>query len=189
LTTKDPKEALKRAIRCVVTVERKEGHGSGVIISSDGYLVTNYHVVEDEKQVGVTLNQGIKMKAEVVKVNPDFDLALLKIPASDLEGLRLGNSDEAEIGDDVWAIGTPLEKSLGQTITKGIISGFREIRSVKFIQSDVSINPGNSGGPLINEAGDIIGITSMKIEARGIEGIGFCIPSNIVVEMLNLDLQ
>jgi len=185
----DSKEALKRAVKCVVTVENKDGFGSGVIISNDGYILTNYHVVGDEKNIGISLNQGIKMKADVVKTNKDYDLALLKIPAMDLDALVLGDSQKAEIGDDVWAIGTPLEKSLGQTITRGIISGFRELNGVNLIQSDVSINPGNSGGPLINEAGEVIGITSMKIMVRGVEGIGFCIPSNVVLEMLNLEIE
>jgi serine protease Do len=183
------KDILKKAVGAVVTVENKTGFGSGVIISKDGYMITNYHVVEDEKHVNVKLNQEIKLNADVIKVNKDYDLALLKISAVDLKTLSFGNSDSAEIGDDVFAIGTPLETSLGQTITKGIISGFREWNGVKFIQTDVSINPGNSGGPLINDKGEIVGIATMKISGKGIEGIGFCIPANFVIEMLNIKFE
>lgn len=186
---KTPKEVLKGSVAGVVTIESKDGFGSGVIISKDGYVITNYHVVEGEKRVKIKLNAEVKLNADIVKTNKDYDLALLKLEASDLKALPFGDSEKAEVGDDVWAIGTPMEKSLGQTITKGIISGFREYNSVKFIQSDVSINPGNSGGPLINEKGEIIAITTMKISGKGIEGLGFCIPSNSVIEFLNLQFD
>lgn len=186
---KTSKEVLKGSIAGVVTVEQKDGFGSGVIISSDGYLITNYHVVDEEKNVKVKLNADVKLNAVVVKTNKDYDLALLKIDASDLKALSFGNSEMVEIGDDVWAIGTPMATDLGQSITKGIVSGFRENNGLKFIQSDVSINPGNSGGPLINDKGEIIGITTLKISGKGIEGLGFCIPSNYVIEFLNLKFE
>ncbi|MBK7855348.1 MAG: trypsin-like peptidase domain-containing protein [Bacteroidetes bacterium] len=114
---------------------------------------------------------------------------MLKVEASDLKALSFGNSDMVEIGDDVWAIGTPLATDLGQSITKGIVSGFRENNGLKFIQSDVSINAGNSGGPLINDKGEIVGITTLKISGKGIEGLGFCIPANYVIEFLNLKFE
>lgn len=186
---KSSKEVLKGSIAGVVTVEQKDGFGSGVIISSDGYLITNYHVVDQEKNVKVKLNADVKLNAMVVKTNKDYDLALLKVEASDLKALSFGNSDMVEIGDDVWAIGTPMATDLGQSITKGIVSGFRESNGLKFIQSDVSINPGNSGGPLINDKGEIIGITTLKISGKGIEGLGFCIPANYVIEFLNLKFE
>ncbi|MFZ7114628.1 MAG: S1C family serine protease [Bacteroidota bacterium] len=181
------KEMLKTTKEGVVTVLTKDGFGSGFIISPDGYIVTNYHVAEGQKNnIQVKLNSSIKLKATVVKSNEDYDLLLLKIDADELKPLYVGNSDAIEIGDPVYAIGTPLETSLGQTITSGIVSGVRDINSMKYIQTDVSINSGNSGGPLINENGEVIGVTTMKLSGKGIEGIGFCIPSNIVLEKLNI---
>lgn len=182
------KEMLKGVTNSVVTIANSEGFGSGVIISDDGYIITNHHVVADEKNVTVKLSGDKKVKAEIVKTNTDYDLALLKIPVENLSALSFGKST-SEAGDEVFAIGTPLEKSLSQTVTKGIISGYREWNGVTFIQTDVSINPGNSGGPLINDKGEIIGIATMKYTGKGIEGIGFCIPTNEIIEMLNLKLK
>ena len=180
------KEALKNAKPAVVTIINKNSFGSGFIISSDGYILTNYHVIMDEKNVTVKLNNDLKVKASLVKSNKEYDLALLHIDAEDLKTVPIGNSDLVESGDEVYAIGTPLEESLGQTITRGIISGERVIAGIKFLQTDVSINPGNSGGPLLNDLGELIGITTMKLSGEGVEGIGFCIPSNAVFEMLNI---
>jgi serine protease Do len=180
------KEILKAAKSGVVTVLMKDGFGSGIIISDDGYILTNYHVIEGEKSIQVKLNADVKLKATLIKSNSDYDLALIKIEAEDLKALSMGNSELAEVGDDVWAIGTPLETSFGQTITKGIISGVRKIGGIDFIQTDVSINAGNSGGPLINDQGEVIGITTMKAAGQGVEGMGFCIPSNSAIEMLNI---
>jgi serine protease Do len=183
------KDRFKNAIQSVVTVTGTKGFGSGVVISPDGYIVTNYHVVQGEKNISVKLSQNIKLSADVVKTNPEYDLALLKLTASELKSLPFANSDEAEIGDEVYAVGTPSDLELGQTITKGIISGKRTLENINYIQSDVSISPGNSGGPLLNDKGQVIGITTMKIIGKGIEGIGFSIPSNIVLEMLNITIE
>ena len=177
---------IAAAAGAVVTIENENSFGSGVIISSEGYIVTNCHVVKNKKSVTVKLKQNKKYKAEIVKVNGDYDLALLKISAEDLKTLSFGNSDSSQESDEVFAIGTPVDKNLGQSVTKGIISGHMEWNGVKFIQTDVSINPGSSGGPLLNSGGEIIGITTMKISAKGVEGIGFCISSNDVLEMLNI---
>ena len=183
------KDKFKNAVQAVVTITGDKGFGSGVVISSDGYIVTNYHVVQGVKNISVKLSQNIKLNAEVVKTNPDYDLALLKLTASELKFLPFANSDETEIGEEVYAIGTPSDLELGQTITKGIISGKRVIENINYIQSDVSISPGNSGGPLINDSGQIIGITTMKMIGKGIEGISFSIPSNVVLEMLNIVIE
>ena len=180
------RDALKNTKPAVVTIINKNSFGSGFIISSDGYILTNYHVIMDEKNVTVKLNNDLKVKASLVKSNKDYDLALLHIDAEDLKTIPIGNSDLVETGDEVYAVGTPLEESLGQTITRGIISGVRMISGIKFLQTDVSINPGNSGGPLLNDKGELIGITTMKLSGVGVEGIGFCIPSNAAFEMLNI---
>ncbi|HKR04592.1 MAG TPA: trypsin-like peptidase domain-containing protein [Bacteroidia bacterium] len=190
-TTANPavKDKFKNALQAVVTIEGENSFGSGVIISNDGYIITNYHVIDEEGQVVVQLKEEMKMYATIIKSNPEYDLALIKISAVDLKALRLSDSDEAEVGEEVYAIGTPADTRLGQTLTKGIISGKREIKNIHYIQTDVSINPGNSGGPLINDKGEIVGITTMKIFGKGYEGLGFCIPSNVIIEMLNLKFE
>ncbi|MBK8586176.1 MAG: trypsin-like peptidase domain-containing protein [Bacteroidetes bacterium] len=181
------KEMLKYSKEGVVTVITKDGFGSGFIVSQDGYIVTNYHVADGQKNnIQVKMNSNIKLKATVVKSNEEYDLLLLKIDVDELKPLYIGKSEDMETGDDVYAIGTPLETSLGQSITKGIISGVREIGGMNYLQTDVSINSGNSGGPLINDKGEVIGVTTMKLSGKGIEGIGFCIPSKTVLEMLNI---
>ncbi|MEO5571172.1 MAG: trypsin-like peptidase domain-containing protein [Bacteroidia bacterium] len=180
------REMLKDITSSVVTVQTDDGFGSGVIITSDGYIITNYHVIEGEKSVLVKLGKEQKIKAEIIKVNKDYDLAMIKINQAGLKALSIANSDSTGTGDEIFAAGTPLDKSLGQTVTRGIISGYREWNGVNFIQTDVSINAGNSGGPLLNQKGEIIGITTMKAFGRGIEGIGFGIPSNVVLEMMNI---
>jgi serine protease Do len=158
------------------------------VVSSDGFIVTNEHVVENNEEVNVKFNNGFSLKGRVIKKNAAADLALIKVDAADLTALNMV-TDEAEIGEDVFAIGTPGDISLEQTVSKGIISGRRVIDGLKFLQTDVSINPGNSGGPLINSNGQILGITSMKIVARGFEGLGFAIPSADVMKMLNLTVK
>ena len=178
---------LKYSKEGVVKVITKDGFGSGFIVSQDGYIVTNYHVADGQKNnIQVKMNSNIKLKATVVKSNEEYDLLLLKIDVDELKPLYIGKSEDMETGDDVYAIGTPLETSLGQSITKGIISGVREIGGMNYLQTDVSINSGNSGGPLINDKGEVIGVTTMKLSGKGIEGIGFCIPSKTVLEMLNI---
>lgn len=185
-TTKD---MLKGIASSVVTIENEDIFGSGSIISPTGYILTSYHVITGEKNIFVRRGIEEKIKAEIVKTNKDYDLALLKINISDWKPLAIGNSEKADIGDEIFAAGTPAEKSLKQSITKGIISGFRQWNGVNFIQTDVTINPGNSGGPMLNSKGEIIGITTMKLIGKGIEGIGFGIPSNVAIEMLNLKLE
>jgi S1-C subfamily serine protease len=134
------------ASRCVVTIETADGHGSGCLISADGYLITNAHVVGEEATVKVHLADGLEVKGKVVRVNTEMDLALVKIDVDGLTGFQLPTAASAELGADVFAIGTPADKELGQSITKGIISGRRKIEGHAFLQTDVSINGGNSGG-------------------------------------------
>lgn len=174
----------------VVTVDGEEGFGSGFFITNDGYLVTNYHVIEGEKKIKIRLSKTNKVEAEVIKKNEYYDLALLKVKADTLPpGLFFGDSDVVEDGDAVVAIGTPLDKMLSNTLTKGIISGKRNVGAMTFLQTDVSINFGNSGGPLINEKGEVVGMNTMKATRKGAEGIGFAIPSNQILKMLNITLE
>ncbi len=176
---------IKNLVKSVVTIEHNDGIGSGFIISSDGYIITNYHVVEGKKSVNVKLNESLTLNADVIKTDKANDLALLKLQAIDMLPVALGNSDKVEIGEEVIAIGSPLE--LGQTVSKGIVSGKRKFEEHVYIQTDVSVNPGNSGGPLINQEGEVIGIVTLKVISKGFEGIAFCIPINEAIQMLNIN--
>jgi serine protease Do len=161
----------------------RSGAGSGVIIDSSGLVITNNHVVEGADEVTVELSDGREFKATEIKTDPDSDLAIVRL--ADAKGLptaTLGNSDKLEIGDWVIAIGNPFE--LETTVSAGIISGKgRElggIRRAQFLQTDAAINPGNSGGPLINLAGEVVGInTAIATNSGGYQGIGFAIPANL----------
>ena len=167
--------------------------GSGVIVDgARGLIITNFHVVRNAEQVQVTLKDGRKFKADPVGMAPDLDLAVLKIGASDLPTLPLGDSRKLEVGDYVVAIGNPF--GLGQTVTSGIVSAtdrpLGEGDSRRFIQTDAPINPGNSGGALISLHGELIGINSALFSPSSSEssagnvGIGFAIPSNVVKQVL-----
>ncbi len=160
--------------------------GSGVIISPDGYIVTNNHVIEDGKIIKVTLNDKRKYEAEVIGTDPNTDLALLKVKASNLPSLVFGDSDSIQVGEWVLAVGNPFD--LESTVTAGIISakgrninileGSASIES--FIQTDAAVNPGNSGGALVNTNGELIGINTAIITKSGkYEGYSFAIPANL----------
>jgi len=168
--------------------EPQQGAGSGVVISPDGYIMTNNHVVEDadEKGIEVSFNDKHDMKAKIIGTDPSTDLAIIKVDATDLPTAAFGNSDEMEIGDWVMAIGNPL--GLQGTVTAGIISAMgRNIRIINdsygienFIQTDAAINPGNSGGPLVNLNGEVIGINAaIATTNQRYQGYGFAIPINM----------
>jgi serine protease Do len=166
---------------------RQQGTGSGFIISKDGVVVTNNHVVENAKEITVRLSDGTELPAKVLGRDPKTDLAVLKVEAKhDLPVVRLGDSDALRVGDWVVAIGNPF--GLDNTVTAGIVSAKgRTIGSGpydQFIQTDAPINPGNSGGPLFNERGDVIGInTAIFSQSGGNVGIGFAIPINLAKEL------
>ena len=162
---------------------RQQGTGSGVIVSSDGYIITNNHVVEAGDEIQVTLSDKRNFKAEIVGTDPKTDLALLKIDAEDLPILPWGDSGNLQVGEIVMAVGNPF--GLNQTVTMGIVSavGRANVGIVDyedFIQTDAAINPGNSGGALVNLQGELIGInTAIFSRSGGYMGIGFAIPSNM----------
>lgn len=165
-----------------------EGAGSGVIISADGYIVTNHHVIDGARSISVTLFDGSKHSATLIGSDSQTDVAIIKIDAIDLTPAVFGNSDTLEVGEPVIAIGNPLG-SLGGTVTTGIISAVgREIvvenESMTLLQTDAAINPGNSGGGLFNTAGQLIGIVNAKQFASGIEGLGFAIPISDVTSII-----
>jgi hypothetical protein len=180
------KQMISELVKGVVTVETEDGHGSGFAITNDGYLITNAHVVGDAVTVKVKFQQGFTLDGQVVKVNRDFDLCLLKVQASDIAAMAIGDDKTLLLGEELYAIGTPLGLELGQSVSRGIMSGRREIEGRQYLQTDVSINPGNSGGPLIDENGQVVGVATLKISGKGLEGLGFGVPISVALEMLNV---
>lgn len=174
--------------------QEQEGLGSGVIFSDEGYVLTNYHVIEGANQVKVILSTGKEVDAKVVNYDQNADLAVVKITEDmEMPGVaELGDSDNIKAGEQVIAIGNPLGKEYLGTVTTGIISAVsREVQSedgatMNAIQTDTAINAGNSGGPLINSQGQVIGINTAKISGSGVEGIGFAIPINAAKEKLDV---
>lgn len=190
-------EAFERVAPAVVVVSNKsikeyggiipnkevEGIGSGFIINDEGYILTNYHVIEGANEVTVTLSDKREVKAKVVNYDKDQDIAMLKI-IEDIKVpavVELGDSTALRPGEELIAIGTPLSKEFSQTVTKGIVSAVNrtvetsEGVKLNLIQTDTPINPGNSGGPLVNNKGQVVGINTLKLSGE-VEGMGFAIP-------------
>ena len=168
--------------------QRQRGEGSGVIVSADGYIVTNNHVVDGSTELTVSLADKREMKARVIGTDAKTDVALIKVDAKDLPRVALGSSSNVEVGDIALAIGNPF--GLGQTVTMGIVSatgrgglGIEDYED--FIQTDASINPGNSGGALVNTKGELIGInTAILSGSGGNQGVGFAIPIDMVWQIM-----
>jgi hypothetical protein len=179
-------EIIKKCISSTVTVKTENGHGSGFIITTDGYIVTNKHVVENSKNIEIIFSNGFVLYPKVVLENTNPDLALLKIDGKGFPFLALSTS-ENETGDEVIVIGTPRDISLGQTVSRGIISGKRELQGNVYIQTDASINPGNSGGPILNLKGEVVAVATYK--TTNAEGISFGILIEDVVKTLNLIVE
>lgn len=169
------------------------GQGSGVIISENGYIVTNSHVIGNSKQynIKVVLSNNEEYSAKIIGFDSKTDLAVIKIEKSGLTFATFGNSDEVKVGSSALALGNPLGLNFAGSLTRGIVSAVNRCTSgtanslVKYIQTDAAINPGNSGGPLINMYGQIIGINSSKIAVEHCEGMGFAIPSNTVKSVVD----
>jgi serine protease Do len=160
----------------------EHGLGSGVIVSPDGYILTNNHVVNNASEIQVALNDGRQFTAKVIGSDPKTDVALIRIKAENLPALTLTDSDKIEVGDVVLAVGNPF--GIGQTVTKGIVSAKDRTTSGEmdedFIQTDAAINPGNSGGALVDTEGRLVGINSAILtHSGGNQGIGFAVPSNL----------
>ena len=191
-------EIYRQCIASVVSITSSSGSttstGTGVILSEDGYIVTNYHVIEGGTRITVLLHDDREFSAWIVGSDPATDLAVLKIEADDLTGATFGDSDVLQVGDSVAAIGDPLGIEYRGTMTNGIISAINrnmniDGRLMNLIQTNAALNSGNSGGPLINSHGQVIGINTVKIGAftdkAGVEGIGFAIPSATVTDIVN----
>jgi len=168
----------------------EEGQGSGFIIDKDGHVLTNFHVIENARQVEVALHNRKKYRATIVGTDRSHDLAVLLIKAPDLQPMTLGDSSNLQVGQKVYAIGNPF--GLSGTLTRGIVSSIRSVQEPdgmeidEAIQTDAAINPGNSGGPLLNWHGEVIGINTMIASNSGQSaGIGFAIPINTAKAVLN----
>ena len=174
----------KRSVR----TPKQQGSGSGVIISTDGYIVTNNHVVADADELTVTLNDNKEYSARIIGTDKTTDLALIKIDAKDLPAITIANSENIKVGEWVLAVGNPF--NLTNTVTAGIVSA--KGRSLyqngveSFIQTDAAINPGNSGGALVNTRGELIGINAMLYSQTGsFSGYGFAIPTSIMNKVVD----
>ena len=167
---------------------RQQGIGSGVIVTKDGYILTNNHVVDGADQVKVALQDGREFTAKVIGRDPKSDVAVIKVDAKDLPAVPMANSDKVEVGDVVLAIGNPF--GIGQTVTTGIVSatgraGATGLDYEDFIQTDAAINPGNSGGALVDTEGRLIGInTAILSRSGGNQGSGFAIPVNLTRDVM-----
>ena len=178
-----------------IQTQPRVGFGSGVIISKDGYIVTNNHVVEGADEITVKLNDERELKGRVIGTDPDTDLALLKIEGDDFPTIPVGDSDALKVGEWVLAVGNPF--NLNSTVTAGIVSA--KARSIgttaangqaasiqSFIQTDAAINSGNSGGALVNAAGELVGINAMLYSPTGAySGYGFAIPTNLMTKVVS----
>jgi len=185
---RNPFEDLVPGFRMPDRPQRQSGEGSGVIISADGYIVTNEHVVNGATELMVSLTDRREMKARVIGTDPRTDIALIKVEAKELPHVMLGRSSAVEVGDIALALGNPF--GLGQTVTMGIVSatgrgglGIEDYED--FIQTDASINPGNSGGALVNTKGELIGInTAILSRTGGNQGVGFAVPIDMVRQVM-----
>ena len=178
-----------------VQTRPRVGFGSGVIISKDGYIVTNNHVVEGVDEITVKLNDERELKGRIIGTDPDTDLALLKIEGDDFPTIPVGNSDDLKVGEWVLAVGNPF--NLSSTVTAGIVSA--KARAIgtsaangeaaniqSFIQTDAAINSGNSGGALVNARGELVGINAMLYSPTGAySGYGFAIPTSIMTKVVS----
>ena len=171
-----------------------EGVGSGVIFKSDGYIITNNHVIAGAKEIIVSLSDGSTVNGTLIGTDEMTDIAVVKVDAKDLPVAELGDSDEVVVGEPAIAIGNPMGLEFQGSVTVGVISALNRTldlndRRVKLFQTDAPISPGNSGGALVNADGEVIGINSIKLATNGVEGMGFAIPINtvkaIVEELMN----
>jgi serine protease Do len=200
-TEKAPQRSVPPGMEQFFNIPRNQqprierGSGSGFIVSADGYILTNNHVIENSDRVVVRLRDNREFTARLIGTDPNTDIAVLKIDATGLAPVALGNSDNERIGEWVLAIGNPLGEGLTFTVTSGIISAKgRSLGALlpgqygisDFIQTDAAINPGNSGGPLVNVKGEVIGINSAIASETGFySGYGFAIPINLVKNVMN----
>ncbi len=180
-------ELIKAVAPSCVTIITDGGHGSGAIIDPRGYILTANHVVDGTNSIIIKFENGIELTAKLVRSDFDADVALLKIEGNNFKAVPI-SLDEVNLGEEAYTIGTPVEIELGQSISKGMISGKRLIENQTYIQLDMSVSPGNSGGPLLNSKGEIIGIIQKKMVGKGIEGVGFAIPIKKAIQVIGVSV-
>ena len=193
-------EIYKKCIGSVVSItasaQSGKSSGTGIVLSADGYLITNHHVIENAQVIAVQTSADRQFQASIIGSDEASDLAVLKVDATDLQPAEFGDSGKLAVGDRVVAIGDPLGAQLRGTMTSGIVSAInRDLevndRTMTLIQTDAALNNGNSGGPLINEYGQVIGINTLKMSntlsdiSATVEGLGFAVPSSRVVSVIN----
>lgn len=174
---------INQVIPGVVSIRTDKAVGTGFLITSDGYIITNYHVVGGGSFAKVSTYDGKELDAQYLGIDPFMDLALLKVPGN-FHYLELADSEETQIGEKVIAIGNPL--GLSFSVTQGIVSAVKRLGPNglnTYIQTDVTLNPGNSGGPLIDSSGKVIGVNNFKV--GGAESLGFALESNVIREQVN----
>lgn len=176
---------LPKLFDSVVTIKPGTGFATGFLITSVGHVLTAAHVVSGLKTVPVRLHNGLVLDGEVLRVDEGSDVAIVKLPGSSYKTLQLASSSPAT-GADVYAIGNPALEELSYSVSKGVLSGERELAGRKFLQTDVSANPGNSGGPLLDASGHVVGVISWKVAAPGYEGLTFAVPVGECLAKLNL---
>lgn len=181
-------EMIKDINQSCVTVITDGGHGSGVLIDQKGLILSAYHVVDGVNKIDVKFSNGLTLEAEILSFDKFNDLVLLGIPGKGYHAAPIKwEMEKLSLGEEVLTIGTPAELELGQSISRGIVSGNREHDGNIFVQLDMAVSPGNSGGPLLNNKGEVVGVVQRKLIGNGIEGIGFAIPIPKVIEALNLE--
>ncbi len=179
-------QSLSEAMESTFTILSKEGHGSGFLVSTDGYLLSNFHVVANATDLKARNNNGEDFPIEVIRANEQQDLALLKIDYQSDVSFLLPEERNFKIGQEIYAIGTPTSIELGNSLSKGIVSSVRKVEGVSYIQTDVSISPGNSGGPIVNQDGQLTGIVNSKLIGFGVEGIAFGTPGELILDFLKI---
>lgn len=181
-------QLVGRTVPSIVQIRTPAGRGTGFLLSAPGLVLTNQHVVGSALSVKVDLYDGSTHTGRVLRRDANVDVALLKVDGEipEVSGLPLCHTNAIRVGEPVVAIGNPL--SLSNTVTQGIVSGFRRSQSRQMIQTDTAVNPGNSGGPLLNQHGAVIGIVTQKITTEGVEGLGFALPISEVLQKLKVNV-
>lgn len=177
---------LDAVLQRVITIENGASHGSGVIVSPHGHVITAEHVISGLSRAEVRLRSAIMLQAEILHADAHQDMALLKLPGRDYPCLHLRLHDRAPVGTSVYAIGTPVKTNLASSVTRGIVSAYRQEDGVHYLQTDANINPGSSGGPLVDAAGRVIAIVRSKIVARDVEGLAFGVPIGEITRDLGI---
>lgn len=189
ISQKKVAQSIEEVVDATVIIKTDVGHGSGFYIGEKGEIVTNYHVVGEADSVKVIKNDGTVVIGKVIRKSQKYDLALIQTSEIQNVVVPVKKNKEWEFGDEIFIVGTPLSTDLSQTVMNGVISGERKKDGVSLIQTDASLNAGISGGPMVDVDGHLIGVVSSKISGSNIEGIGFAIYVNSLVEGINLKIE